>query len=498
MLASDPSPDRDVYVIETEFHGRIGAIRLEVLPDPSMPAGGSGRSPGNGNFVLTDFRVMAGESVVTWSRALADFSQEKFAIAFAIDADESTGWAIHPRCSGPHWAVFIPSKPITAAGKTPLTIRLAFRSKEWAKHTLGRFRLAVIDSDVIQHGEWFPAASTPHAKLGAAYLALGDFRRAADFLTKATAANPNLPPTDWLVLALAHAKLKEPDQARQACGKAAELLKPAGAEAALRPLLREVVIAVGPNSPEATALITAAAGEPPAALNEAIGQNPDKAAGYRDRGNWFAERGRWKEASADLTEVFRLEPDTFTGMHLGILLVHTGESDRYRAHCLAMLERWASTENNGEADRTLKMIILLPDFKADAKQLARLAEVAVAGDKNVDWFEWWMFAKGLYDYRTGNYAAALATCRASRLRAPTSKGPAQILTSLNLAIEAMALHRSGDEAGAKRALAEARSNVDVNVPGIDGGGWSHDWLAAHILYREAERLIAGKKAEPPK
>ena len=245
-------------------------------------------------------------------------------------------------------------------------------------------------------------------------------------------------------------------------------------------------------------LCAAAAGKPPAALNDAIQRNPDKAEGYRNRADWFADRGLWKDASADLASAFRLEPDTLTGMRLGILLVHTGEIDRYRAHCRAMLQRWASTENNGEADQTLKTIVLLPDFKADAKQLARVADVAVSGDKKVDWFEWYMFTKGLHDYRTGKYAKALTTCRESRRRAPESKGDRQALASNDLAIEAMALHRSGDEAGARRALAEAKSNVEAHLPGIDSSGSPLDWLMAHMLYREAERLIAGKKAEQPK
>jgi tetratricopeptide (TPR) repeat protein len=254
---------------------------------------------------------------------------------------------------------------------------------------------------------------------------------------------------------------------------------------------------MGTNSPEATALIAAASGELPAALNEAIEKNPDQAKGYRDRADWFIARGRWKEAIADLAEEFRLGPSTYTGMRLGILLVEMGEIDRYRMHCQAMLERWASTETNGEAEQTLKTILLLPDFEADAKQLARLAEVAVSGDKNMNWFEWYLFAKGLHEYRTGKYADALATCRESRRRAPESKGDPQALATLNLAIEAMALHRSGDEAGAKRALAEAQSSVEVQVPGIDHA-WSHDWLSAHILYREADVLITGKKVDMPK
>jgi hypothetical protein len=216
---------------------------------------------------------------------------------------------------------------------------------------------------------------------------------------------------------------------------------------------------------------------------------------------WFADRGLWKEAGADLAEVYRLEPDTLTGMDLGIILIQTGEVDRYRAHCRAMLERWASTEKNMEADQTLKLIVLLPDYKADEKQLARLAGVAVSGDRKVDWFEWWMFSKALLDYRTGKYTEAVAACRESRRRARESKGDRQALAGMDLAVEAMCLYRSGDEAGARRALAEAKSNVEVHVPGIDGGWqyeWQYDWLTADMLYREAEGLIAGKEVEQPK
>jgi tetratricopeptide (TPR) repeat protein len=496
VLASGVSPDRDVYVIEAEVQGKIGAIRLEAIPDPSMPEGGPGRS---GNFILSDIRVTVGESVVKWAKATADFSQAGYSVHFAIDADKSTGWAVSPRLKEPHAAVFLPARPFGGGDRTRLTIRLAFQNKDFPRYTLGRFRLFVAsDKSIVQQCDWSLAATSPQGKLGAAYLALDDARRAAHFLTQATTANPKSPAADWLVLALAHARLKETDQARKACGKAAELLKPTGADTAMRGLMRDAIFAVGLSTPEATALLAAAAGTPPAALNVAIQQNPDKAAGYRNRGDWFDEHGLWKEASADFVEVFRLEPDTYTGMRLGILLIQTGEIDRYRAHCRAMLKRWAATEQNGEADQTLKTILLLPDFKGDAKQLARLARVAVSGDKNADWFDWFMLARGLHDYRTGKYADALATCRESRRRAPKTKGDPQALTTLNLAIEAMALHRLGDEAGAQRALAEARSNVEVQVPGIAGGGWPHDWLTAHMLYREAEGLIGGKKAKEPK
>ena len=219
----------------------------------------------------------------------------------------------------------------------------------------------------------------------------------------------------------------------------------------MRPLLREVLGTVGPHSSEATGRSWQ---PPPAnlprAFDEAIRQNPDKALGYRGRADWLVDRGLWKQAITDFAAEFRLEPDALDGMRLGILLVHTEEIDRYRTHCRAMLERWASTEKNFEADRTLKTILLLPEFKADAKQLARLADIAVSGDKNEAWFGWYLFTKGLYDYRTGKYADALANCRESRRRFSQNKGNAQAPVSFNLAIEAMALHRSGDEAGTEK------------------------------------------------
>jgi tetratricopeptide (TPR) repeat protein len=276
------------------------------------------------------------------------------------------------------------------------------------------------------------------------------------------------------------------DQARKACSMAAELLKPTGADASLRPLLREAVLTIGADCTAARELIAAAAGEPPAGLGEAIAQNPDKADGYRNRGNWYADRARWKEAIADYGEVFRTDPNSLDALRLGILLAYHGDKGRYREHCQAMLARWSSTQSNSEADQTLKAIILMPNARADAKQLARLATVAVSGDEKQSFYEWFLFGKGLHDFRTGKYADALAASRASRQRSGADE-----LRALNLVLEALA--QEGAAENARRTLSEAKAMLDRHVPGIDG--FSADWLFAHILYREAEGLIASKKSE---
>ena len=188
VLASGVNPAKDVYVVKAEFQGPIGAIRLEAIPDPSMPGAGSGRA-GSGNFVLTDFRVLAGASVVTWGPASADFTQQNysgnFPIDLAIDAHKSTGWAIYPEVAERHLAVFIPSRPITAADKTHLTISLAFQN-EWPNTALGRFRLSVSeDAAAFEREEKRFAVLKvvgPWARLAAAYALNGRNEEASAIL----------------------------------------------------------------------------------------------------------------------------------------------------------------------------------------------------------------------------------------------------------------------------------------------------------------------------
>ena len=270
VLASGDSPDRDIYTLEAEVDGPVFAIKLEALPDPTLPGNGPGRHE-NGNFHLNDIRVnIMPAGTLVWSEAFADFEQDGLWARNAIDANPNSAWGIAPMFGKPHWAVFVAQRSGMGPGKVRISIRLDSGDKTWVRNTLGRFRLSVArEADMVQKAEWFKAATTPCAKVGAAYLALGEDRRAANFLTKATAANPQPVPTDtWLMLALLHClRLTETDQVKKVSGKAAELLKPAGAAPALRPLLREVVLVLGTGSPEATELIAAAVGKSRSTLN---------------------------------------------------------------------------------------------------------------------------------------------------------------------------------------------------------------------------------------
>ena len=73
-LASGTRPDRDTYIVTAPRRpGRLSAMRLQVLPDASLPQHGPGRWD-NGNFHLSEFRAFA---------AIDGKSQGAKAIAFA-------------------------------------------------------------------------------------------------------------------------------------------------------------------------------------------------------------------------------------------------------------------------------------------------------------------------------------------------------------------------------------------------------------------------------
>ena len=59
IVASGPNPGETVYTIEARTQlPDITALRLEVLPDPSLPKGGPGRDP-YGNFQINGIEIEA-------------------------------------------------------------------------------------------------------------------------------------------------------------------------------------------------------------------------------------------------------------------------------------------------------------------------------------------------------------------------------------------------------------------------------------------------------
>jgi Tfp pilus assembly protein PilX len=138
--------------VETEMTGITG-FRLEVLPDGRLPSNGPGRAA-DGNFVLNEIEFAAAPKAdpkqakpVKLEKALADFSQDGFPVANAIDGNSgepANGWAVSPMTGTVHWATFEAAQPVGGPGGTVLTIKLHHKYENvW---TLGRFRLSATRS----------------------------------------------------------------------------------------------------------------------------------------------------------------------------------------------------------------------------------------------------------------------------------------------------------------------------------------------------------------
>ncbi len=145
VLASGPNPSRETYVIEarTSLRGITG-IRLEALPDGSLPRGGPGRDA-YGNFFLTEFELEAAAvsapdrfEKIAFQEIVADsgkIKDKKFASQlWTVDASREDKRL-------PRQIVFVAQKPF-GSGETLLRVRVR-QDSEFGGQSIGRFRLSV-------------------------------------------------------------------------------------------------------------------------------------------------------------------------------------------------------------------------------------------------------------------------------------------------------------------------------------------------------------------
>jgi mono/diheme cytochrome c family protein len=148
IYAAGDRPETDVYTVTVESDlSDLAAVRIEALTDSGLPKTGPGRAD-NGNFVLTEIRMERsprdgshGPEEVDFYAAEADFEQDGFPAAAALDGGEKTGWAV---AGADGWNVersvsLRISSPLEAGAPARWTIRL--HQEYGGRHTLGRFRI---------------------------------------------------------------------------------------------------------------------------------------------------------------------------------------------------------------------------------------------------------------------------------------------------------------------------------------------------------------------
>jgi hypothetical protein len=177
LVFSGVLPERDTYVARVHVPLRqVTALRLDVLADDSLPMHGPGRQD-NGNLHLSELTVTAVRAgtpavrtPVAIACASADFDQEGWTAAMAIDGKPETAWGIHPQVGRAHHAVFEFRDVLEDGVGCELEIRLEQLHGE--HHLIGRMRLAATDAPRPVR------ASTPPERVRA-LLAKGDAERSA-------------------------------------------------------------------------------------------------------------------------------------------------------------------------------------------------------------------------------------------------------------------------------------------------------------------------------
>jgi hypothetical protein len=149
ILVGGPNEAQELYtvVIKSPLQNITG-LRLEVLPDNSLPAKGPGRGP-NGNFVLNELRVTVRDAAkatekgkpVQLHNAQTTFAQDGFPITNVIDNNPVSGWAVSPQFGKPQEALFQFRQPVKFPTGAEFTVTMDQRFG--GGHNIGKFRLSV-------------------------------------------------------------------------------------------------------------------------------------------------------------------------------------------------------------------------------------------------------------------------------------------------------------------------------------------------------------------
>ncbi len=154
VSASGTKPESDTYVLTAAVPlERVTALRLDVLASDALPLQGPGRQD-NGNLTLSEIEAQlfdpGSAQPAKWKfvRATADFEQQNWTAAMAIDGKTATGWGIHPAVGVSHHAVFELAEPLSVKAGAKLTVTL--RQLAGRAHLIGSFKLAVTSEPAVR------------------------------------------------------------------------------------------------------------------------------------------------------------------------------------------------------------------------------------------------------------------------------------------------------------------------------------------------------------
>jgi serine/threonine-protein kinase len=211
----------------------------------------------------------------------------------------------------------------------------------------------------------------------------------------------------------------------------------------------------------------------------AVALDPKQAHSEKESRIILMREGRLNDARVAWQAALETNPLDHNDWHgYAELCLFLGREDEYRRTRQVLLARFGTTTNPYFAERTGRACLLLPASEDELRQAVALVGRAAADDlTGSPWAHAYiLFAQGLAEYRQGRLDRAIAAL----------SGDAQgALGAARRLVLAMALHRSGQVAGARKTLAAAVLTYDWKTrQALDQDGW-----ACHVLRREAEGMI---------
>jgi hypothetical protein len=163
IFSSGDITKRDVFQLSFSLDASmlpITAIRLEVLPDERLPAGGPGRAyyeGRKGDFFLSELKASLDDTPIQFASASQSYGKISVGSGNAnaenvFDGNGSTGWSTADREGQPHQLVLNLAKPIAESGV--LQIELLFERHFAA--SLGRFRFSAVSAEKPAIATAFP------------------------------------------------------------------------------------------------------------------------------------------------------------------------------------------------------------------------------------------------------------------------------------------------------------------------------------------------------
>ena len=207
--------------------------------------------------------------------------------------------------------------------------------------------------------------------------------------------------------------------------------------------------------------------------------DPDNLEALRGVRGFLVAKGRGEEALLGWGKALEANPpspDAWYGY--AELCLFLGKEEEYCRARRALLDRFGATASPFIAEPVGRACLLLPITGDELREAAALTDRAAAAKASTpEWiYRYFLFAKGLAEYRRGRLGAAISVMEGDA---------GKVMRPAPLLVTAMARHRLGHEAEARKTLAAAVLAFDWRARRAD----NRDVWIRHILRREAEAMI---------